>query len=548
MYLRLIIVCATVCAIVCEIVCTTASAAAQIIVTKGTNLSVDAAGDGRLAIDLRGEIWIVPAGGGEAEQLTHNLNSAQHPRWSPDGSQLAFQAIAAGNHGLWLYEFATGESRNISGESYLDLHPAWHPDGERLVYASDRTGAGFDLWEIDLPTGLHWRLSDRRGDETEPAWSSDGRDLVYVHRVQDRWSLVLRRHGQPEETIVSTTDKLGAPSWRPDGSLITYFRSAAGSTIMQMVILSQPHVIRPFVTNENLIVAAVSWLDRQHMVYSANGTIRLRTFNSWSSTPVPFRATIHAPEAVPEAPLERRALPWLEEPDGRLIIHASRMFDGVGGGYQRDRDIIIEGGRIAAVEDHQQRTGTIVIDMGDLTILPGFIDVDARLPADLSANHGPTLLTKGITTLVAKHGAVEQLNSLWSGKITPGPRLLDASDWPIAPVPGPDFDVTSTVLGSNATALLAGDALSAEFRVLAMAGLTPEQMLRAIGVNAAAALRADPYLGRIATGAAADLVFVDGDPLGNINDALKVVAVVRNGRFFSISGLKERAELAKSVE
>jgi imidazolonepropionase-like amidohydrolase len=81
-----------------------------------------------------------------------------------------------------------------------------------------------------------------------------------------------------------------------------------------------------------------------------------------------------------------------------------------------------------------------------------------------------------------------------------------------------------------------------------MAGLTPEQMLRAIGVNAAAALRADPFLGRIATGAAADLVFVDGDPLMDINKALNVVAVVRNGRFFSLSGLKDRAEMAKSVE
>lgn len=540
MYLRLVIVCA--------IICTTASAAAQISVTKGTNLSVDAASDGRLAINLHGDIWIVPAGGGDAEQLTHNLNSAQHPRWSPDASRLVYQADVAGNHGLWLHEFATGDSRNISGESYLDLYPAWHPDGERLTYASDRTGAGFDLWEVDLATGLHWRLSARRGDETEPAWSSDGRDLVYVHRVQGRWSLVLRRHGQPEETIVSTTDRLAAPSWRPDGSLITYFRSTAGGTTIQMVILSRPRLIRPFATNENFIIAAVSWLDRQHMVYSANGTIRQRTFNSRSSSPVPFRATIRAREAAPKVPLERHDLAWLGEPDGRLIIHASRMFDGVGGGYQRDRDIIIEGGRIAAVEDHQQHNGSIVIDMGDLTILPGFIDVDARLPGDLSASHGPMLLTKGITTVVTNHGSVEELNLIWSGKTAPGPRLLDANVWPLAPVPRPEFDVTSSVLGSNATALLAGDALSAEFRVLAMAGLTPEQMLRAIGVNAAAALRADPYVGRIATGAAADLVFVDGDPLADIYDALNIVAVVRNGRFFSLSGLRERAELAKSVE
>ncbi len=69
-----------------------------------------------------------------------------------------------------------------------------------------------------------------------------------------------------------------------------------------------------------------------------------------------------------------------------------------------------------------------------------------------------------------------------------------------------------------------------------------------MGANAAAAMLADPYLGRIAIGAAADLVFVDGDPLGKLVDALNVVAVVRNGRFYSVSGLFDRARRAQSVE
>ena len=81
-----------------------------------------------------------------------------------------------------------------------------------------------------------------------------------------------------------------------------------------------------------------------------------------------------------------------------------------------------------------------------------------------------------------------------------------------------------------------------------VAGLSPEQTLRAIGVNAAAAILADPFVGRIATGAAADLVFVDGDPLTSIGDALNVVAVVRNGRFYSVSGLFDRAKRADSVD
>jgi imidazolonepropionase-like amidohydrolase len=69
-----------------------------------------------------------------------------------------------------------------------------------------------------------------------------------------------------------------------------------------------------------------------------------------------------------------------------------------------------------------------------------------------------------------------------------------------------------------------------------------------MGVNAAGAMLADPYLGRIATGAAADLVLVDGDPLADVGDTLHVVAVVRNGRFYSLPGLFDRAKIAESVE
>ena len=44
-------------------------AAAQTTISRGTNLSVDATRDGRLAIDLRGDIWIVPGGGGDAQAI-----------------------------------------------------------------------------------------------------------------------------------------------------------------------------------------------------------------------------------------------------------------------------------------------------------------------------------------------------------------------------------------------------------------------------------------------------------------------------------------------
>ncbi len=560
---------------------------AQETITRGRNISADIASDGRVAIDLAGSIWIVPQSGGEASAITQDVNSAQRPRWSPDASRIAYQATVKGTQALWIYDFKTAQSHKISRNTFLDLHPAWHPDGERLVYASDATGTGFDLWEIDLPTGLHWRLSDRVGDETDPAWSSDGRHLIYVHHQGDQWSLILRRHGLPEETLLSTTDRLAGPSWRPDGSLITYARSGTSGSSIEMVILSQPRLIRPYASDEDFTLAPVSWLDRHRMIYTASGVIRQRLFNSWTSSPLPFQATIRLAKPTTPVETERRPLPRIDEPEGRLVIHASRMFDGLGGGYQMDRDIVIDGGRIAAVEPHSDRSGSIVINMGDLTVVPGYIDVRARLPNSFGRfgdRIGSLLLTTGVTTMIADHADAERLNVLWSGKDAPGPRLLSAADWPVEPLfsmadsmtpglqallesrqavligaaapvarrfsepPVLSARASSVVLSSFDNGLPPGISLHAEFRALTAAGLEPEQSLRAAGVNAAAALRLDPRLGRIAVGAAADLVFVDGDPLANIEDALNIVAVVRNGRFFSVRGLIDRAQTAESVE
>ena len=564
----------------------TASAASSVAdetITRGNDLAVDASTDGRLVMDLAGDIWMVPLGGGEATPVTKDLASAHRPRWSPDASHIAYTAIAGEEHGIWVHDLADNTARHFAESSYFDLHPAWHPTGERIIYVSDRRGTGFDLWEVDLPTGLHWRLSSQTGDETEPAWSTDGRHLVYVHHKGDLWSLILRRQGEPEEVLVSSTDQLAGPSWRPDGSLVTFWRESDDGTSLDMVILSQPRLMRRYAGGEDFVTAPVSWLDRHRMFYSAGGVIRQRLFNSWSSKTVAFRATITArPETVVEP--VRRTLPRVGEPQGSIVIHAARLFDGLGIGYRRDVDIVIEGGSIRTVESHTERPGSIVINMGDLAVLPGLVDVHARLPADADENAGPMLLAAGVTTIVIDHTEAEHLNTVWSGKDMPGPRVLPAADWPVADYSGladsntpgldpllrsrqalligfndvvarrfsepPSIDrgKTAMVLGSGPNGLPAGIALHAELRALVAAGLSPEQALRAAGVNAAAVLGVDPTLGRVATGAVADLILVDGDPLNQIDDAINVVAVVRNGRFFSVAGLIDRVETTPTVE
>jgi len=590
-----------------------ALASAQVTLTKGTNFSIDVAQDGQLAIDLLGDIWVVPSSGGEARAITTGVSPARWPRWSPDSSAIVYQSRASEQEQIWLYRFEDGIAENISDGRFFDRQPSWHPEGERIVYASDRRNTGFDLWELDIATGLTWRISDLAGDETEPAWSADGEDLAYIHRGNGQWSLMLRRRGQPDQVLGTSNTRLSSPSWRPDGSLITLLRHRDDGLSIDMVILSEPVLIKPLITGEDIFIAPVTWRDRHQMLYPANGMIRKRMFDSRTSTTVPFRATVQRDETRQRAAVPQRELAVIAAPVGQLVIRTSRLFDGLGGGYREGLDIVIEGARITAVEARAERSGAIVIDMGDLTALPGFIDSHASLPKNVDESLGPALLSFGVTTIVAESDRADELNRRWSGTEMPGPRVLGVGwqlvldsvstlalsgeplptsprgiryedarlgdneepatilseladartrglppllesrqagllrDYPTAirgftEKPVLAAQSSSIVLGSKANGLPPGIALHAEFRALAEAGLNHEHVLRTAGINAAKALGLGLQAGRIAPGSSADLVLIDGDPLEDIYDALNIVGVVRNGRFFSTVGLIERSE------
>src|SRR5687767_6192502 len=60
-------------------------------VTEGTWMNVDVSPDGRtIAFDLLGDIYTMPIAGGRAARIAAGMPFEVHPRFSPDGRQIAF--------------------------------------------------------------------------------------------------------------------------------------------------------------------------------------------------------------------------------------------------------------------------------------------------------------------------------------------------------------------------------------------------------------------------------------------------------------------------
>ncbi|HZW58973.1 MAG TPA: amidohydrolase family protein [Woeseiaceae bacterium] len=639
--------------------CCVPAQAAEVRVTEGTNLSIDVSpADGSLVFDLLGSLWRIPANGGDAERLTDSLLPARRPRVSPDGSAVLYQADAPAGPQLWRYDIATHVSVRLGRADDFAQQGDWHPGGTRIVYAAARNGSGLDLWERDLATRLEWRITSHRGDESAPAWSADGRHLCYILYEDGRWHLMLRPFAQPARSLVDSDTPLMAPSWRPDGTLITYLEERAGNLVVRMLILSDPPLERTLIAGEDIFAAAVSWRDRDALYYAADGTIKRRQFNEWTSQRVPFTAAVARPEPRTGNAPAARALPQGAAPGGDLVVRAARLYDGHAASYRRNVDILIRDGEITAIDAQGDRGDRFVLDIGDVTVLPGLIDVYAAMPSGDAGQSGARMLAFGVTTLVTPDMPQEFDATLWDSARTPGPRLMRAvaasttpaahpdarlrlavvdgpggngngllaqvsawqqhgvpvlaSNWsvglglgtdlllgaavlPASPrglryedvrlvggngpltfvsgladggTPGLDALAQSrqaaalpthgaaarrfaghafgqggaaVVLGSRPSGLPAGLATQAELRALQAGGLAPAAALKAATSGAAAALGLAGKLGVVAAGARADLLLVAGDPLADAGDAANVVAVVRNGHFYSLSNLLERA-------
>lgn len=83
------------------------------------------------------DIWTVNADGTDAAPFVHTSAHEVEPRWSPDGSALAYTSHASGRSDIWVYD---GETHtNLTSSQSLDWMGArtasWSPDGTSLAYA-----------------------------------------------------------------------------------------------------------------------------------------------------------------------------------------------------------------------------------------------------------------------------------------------------------------------------------------------------------------------------------------------------------------------------
>ena len=322
-------------------------------VSEGTRLAFDLSPDGRrLVFDLLGQLWEVPADGGEARALTHAVRDTAEdldPSFAPDGRRVLFRGERRGRTGMWLLtpgEPGPRQLTQLADPDGYEGNAAWSPDGRTVALVRvlrPDSGGGRPRSTIALldPVTDSTRELLVTGIPTpnlrDPAWEPGGERIAVVERMVGaprggRIWIVPAAGGAATPLTPETVPAL-APAFAPDGHRIAFFApdSAALAQVWVLDLRSGQASPRRLTSHADVSPTRVRWsADGRELLYSADGRFWRVPAAGGQAREIPFVARLGferprrmLPQArfpEPGRPDTVRAFSGLAlSPDGRSI-------------------------------------------------------------------------------------------------------------------------------------------------------------------------------------------------------------------------------------
>ncbi len=174
------------------------------------------------------EIWVMDYDGANQHPLTSLRSIAITPRWSPDGSRIAFTCFAPYNGltsaQICMYSMDTGKLVAFPRFRGTNITPAWSPDGAQLIFSSSMQ-SNPELYVSDISGGRPKRLTFSNGANMSPAWNpKTGQTIAFVSDRGGTPQLYLMNADGTSTTKLDLPDKgyVIDPAWSPNGQLLAF--------------------------------------------------------------------------------------------------------------------------------------------------------------------------------------------------------------------------------------------------------------------------------------------------------------------------------------
>lgn len=216
---------------------------------QGTWMDVDVSPDGRsLAFSLLGDIYTMPITGGTPTRIAEGMAWEVHPRFSPDGSRIAFTSDRGGGDNIWVMNTDGSDKRQITKEDFRLLNqPSWSPDGQFIAakkhFTTERSLGTGEIWLYHVSGGGGVQVIERANEALqkelgEPIFAPDGSAIYFTRNTtpgnifeyaQDSNAgiFAIERHDLATGTTMTAVGGYGGavrPTPSPDGKEIAFVR------------------------------------------------------------------------------------------------------------------------------------------------------------------------------------------------------------------------------------------------------------------------------------------------------------------------------------
>jgi tricorn protease len=144
-------------------------------------------GRSEIVFVFQGNLWVVPKEGGTARPLTSAAGAEVMPRFSPDGSRIAFVGSYEGGRDIYVIPAVGGTPQRVTHHPASEVVYEWAPDGRLIFTASGMEGIAraARLYRVPEAGGLPEALPVPYG--TNGTISPDGEWLAYTpHSIDNR--------------------------------------------------------------------------------------------------------------------------------------------------------------------------------------------------------------------------------------------------------------------------------------------------------------------------------------------------------------------------
>jgi Tol biopolymer transport system component len=221
------------------------------------------------------ELYTINRDGTDVKRLTFNDLFERTPKWSPDGTQIAFSALAPdGNWDIYIINADGTGLRRLTTDPGRDDYPTWTPDGANIVYDHGLLACPCALHMINLDGSNDHVIDVGPGNSFGAEVSPNGTSLAFANDRGGSLAIYVAPVGGGAAGQV-TAGSVGGdfqPRWSPDGRRILFLRDIGANDNDLYVVNTDGTGLRQLTDTPTRVESGATWSPSGSEIVFSAGT------------------------------------------------------------------------------------------------------------------------------------------------------------------------------------------------------------------------------------------------------------------------------------